>query len=45
MYGYGYQYGKISGGGGGLPFTPPLDVYTGAAAAYSLRLLRTAYAG
>lgn len=42
MYGYGYQYGKISGGG--LP-TPPLDVYTGAAAAYSLRLLRTAYAG
>lgn len=43
MYGYGYQYGKISGGG--LPFTPPLDVYTGAAAAYSLRLLRTAYAG
>ena len=44
MYGYGYQYGKISGGGG-LPFTPPLDVYTGAAAAYSLRLLRTAYAG
>ena len=45
MYGYGYQYGKISGGGGGLPFTPPLDVYTGAAAAYSFRLLRTAYAG
>ena len=44
MYGYGYQYGKIFGGGG-LPFTPPLDVYTGAAAAYSLRLLRSAYAG
>jgi hypothetical protein len=44
MYGYGYQYGTIKGGTG-LPFTPPLDVYTGAAAAYSLRLLRTAYAG
>jgi len=46
MYGYGYQYGTIKGGGGGgLPFTPPLDVYTSAAAAYSLRLLRSAYAG
>jgi hypothetical protein len=44
MYGYGYQYGGISGGG--LPFTPPLDVYTGAAAAYSIsRILRSDYTG
>lgn len=45
MYGYGYGYHKAKGGGG-LPFTPPLDVYTGAAAAYSIsRILRSDYTG
>lgn len=39
----------IGPGGGGTPsdpgYTPPLDTYTDAAAAYSVRLLRTAYSG
>lgn len=30
---------------GGLTYTPPLDTYTGAAVAFSVRLLRTAYTG
>jgi hypothetical protein len=29
----------------GMTYTPPLDLYTGASAAYSLRKLRTAYTG
>jgi len=35
----------VIGGGGGAAASLLLDTYTGAAAAYSLRLLRTAYSG
>ncbi len=42
--------GTRQGVGGGVgptppPYTPPLDTYTDAAVAYSVRLLRTAYSG
>jgi hypothetical protein len=35
----------VAAGGGAAPYVGLLDTYTGAAAAYSLRLLRTAYTG
>ena len=42
----GALQGLAGGGPGPGPGpTPPLDTYTGAAAAYSVRLLRTAYTG
>ena len=37
MYGFGFQYGKISGGSAASFF---LDTYTGAAAAYSLQKIK-----
>lgn len=35
----------VGGGPAPPPYTPPLDAFTGAVAAYSIRLLRTAYTG
>lgn len=38
-------WAKKKAGGGGLPYTPPLDVFSNASAAYSVRKLRSAYTG
>jgi hypothetical protein len=43
--GLGVARRPSSGGGGAAPFVGLLDTYSGAAAAYSLRKLRSAYAG
>jgi hypothetical protein len=45
MYGYGYQYSRILGKGGGSAFVGLLDDYPTSAAAYSLRKLRNGYSG